>query len=355
MNKSFVSLPYRKQEITLIDQNSRIHEYLSCNFEQVLVVVDGAIISDYKEEINSLVNHTGAQLLSVMSPRNKDLLEAQEAINHYIDAKLGRKACVIIIGGGALGDLYGFAASVYMRGISYSFIPTTPMACLDTIIGKVAVDFGNAKNLIGSFSSPSQTLICGHFTDKWTKNMKAHGAVELFKHMIIDGKTDTFSEVSEFLELEDSASLLERVNYSLGVKARFVEDDHDDTLGLHIALTLGHTIANYLEKFYNTTHGEAVLIGIDHALFIAERRGQLSRNKIKDLSKTIKLLDRVINARKYIPKIDVNQMSEHLITDKINHSNSYRVVGITETGFEVWTYDKSDFVKLSKEWRKLYV
>ena len=200
-------------------------------------------------------------------------------------AVFGRSRTILIIafGGGVVGDVAGFVASVYKRGVPYIQLPTTLLAQVDSAIGgKVALDLDAGKNLVGSFYQPRLVFSDMDFLKSLPKKQIINGLAEVVKCAIIkDAALFQFLEnnISGILKLD--ARVLEHIvaRTSL-IKARIVEQDQFDRLGVRMVLNYGHTIGHAIETAGGYTkrysHGEAVSIGMTAANFIAARLDRIS-------------------------------------------------------------------------------
>ena len=198
-----------------------------------------------------------------------------------IDLKLDRASSVVAFGGGVVGDLSGFVASTYLRGVNFVQVPTTLLAQVDSGIGgKTAVNHAKGKNLIGSFYQPRLAVMDPVLTETLPERERRSGLAEVVKHAVIADR-----ELFELLEeagesaLEKAEVLEEIVGRNCAIKARFVEKDERDVKGLRAILNLGHTLGHALEiqERLSLRHGEAVAVGMVFAAEIAVKRGIMHR------------------------------------------------------------------------------
>lgn len=190
---------------------------------------------------------------------SKNLQTLGEILEFLGDIPLTRSDCVIALGGGVTGDMAGFAAGIYLRGIRYIQIPTTFLAAVDSSVGgKTAVNLSAGKNLAGVFLQP-ETVLCDISTfDTLTAEIFADGTAEAIKTAII-GSASAFQQ----FETENiKENLIDIIAFCVGEKGRIVSEDEKET-GLRRLLNLGHTIGHAIEKCSNfeITHGHAVAIG----------------------------------------------------------------------------------------------
>lgn len=202
-------------------------------------------------------------------------------VGFLLKYKLDRKSVVVALGGGVVGDIVGFAASAFLRGISCVQVPTTLLAMVDSSVGgKTGVNHPLGKNLIGAFHQPSLVWMDAGFLKTLPEREFVAGFAELFKYAFIGGR-----EMFDFVARNTSAMmakqhdvLLEGIKRSVEIKAGVVASDERETLGKRALLNFGHTFAHAVERFYNfeqVLHGEAVLFGIRCACDLALRTGAI--------------------------------------------------------------------------------
>lgn len=194
----------------------------------------------------------------------------------------GSKPFLIALGGGSIGDLTGFTASVYKRGIPYIQVPTTLLAQVDSAIGgKTAIDLPAGKNLIGSFYQPCLVLSDVDLLKTLPRRRRIDGLAEVVKYGVISDRSlfDQLERRSLGLVDQDPRKLLEIIRRCCQIKVSLVETDEQDSKGLRAILNFGHTFAHAFEtaRGYSSllSHGEAVSIGMVCAAELSERMGLL--------------------------------------------------------------------------------
>jgi len=231
---------------------------------------------------------------------SKSLREAENLYTRAIEAELDRKSVVIALGGGVVGDLAGFVAATFMRGISLIQIPTTLLAQVDSSVGgKTAVNHALGKNLIGAFHQPRAVFIDLNFLKMLPEREIKSGLGEVVKYGVI-------SDEKFFSYLEDNADkILQRdlktlahvVKHSCEIKAQVVGADEKET-GLRRILNFGHTMAHAIEEethYQKYRHGEAVAIGMLAAAQISLELGKTSAANVARLENLIKKFGMVTN------------------------------------------------------------
>lgn len=188
----------------------------------------------------------------------KSLPFYQELLSKLATEGITRKSQITALGGGVIGDLVGFVAATYMRGIDYVQVPTTLLAMVDSSVGgKVAIDLPEGKNLVGAFHPPAKVIIDTRFLKSLPQRQINCGMAEVFKYgLILDA--DLWNRVSQ-LDIETV------VRKCVELKKQVVEEDEFETKGIRAKLNFGHTIGHAIEKLTRYeiyTHGEAISIGM---------------------------------------------------------------------------------------------
>ncbi len=211
--------------------------------------------------------------------KNWDVFSATCAalLEHFPDA--GASPLVLLLGGGVVGDLGGFAAAVYRRGVPFVQIPTTLLAAVDSSVGgKVAVNFGGVKNIMGAFSQP-RLVFCDLATLKTLSPRELRsGTAEIIKYGAVCSQSlfdDLEAGALEKLLAQNPETLVDIVARCVQLKANVVAQDEFDKLGIRNVLNFGHTIGHALElsAHYALTHGEAISIGMAAATRLALQLG----------------------------------------------------------------------------------
>ena len=213
--------------------------------------------------------------------KEKNFKNYQKILKKMFELKLSRKDALIAVGGGVVGDITGFAASTYMRGLNFIQIPTTLLAMVDSSVGgKTAINTPFGKNLIGSFYQPKKVFININFLKTLDKKQLKSGIGEVLKYSLIEKSCGTEQELYlfEYLMLSsdklinlNSLTLMKVIDYCLQLKISVVNKDEKEA-GLRKILNLGHTLAHALEtitRYKKFSHGEAVVYGMYFVLLIS--------------------------------------------------------------------------------------
>ncbi|NWF49843.1 MAG: 3-dehydroquinate synthase [Ignavibacteriaceae bacterium] len=254
--------------------------------KKALIVVDRNVHKYHKSILESVLTEVYPQneFLVLTATENTKSLETTKRIYKSLKQKnLGRDSVLISIGGGVIGDVAGFAASTFMRGIQIIHIPTTLLADADSAIGgKTGVNFSDVKNIIGTFYQPSHVLIDTDFLSTLPKKELKSGIGEIVKYALLSDK-DFFEFVLKNIDSIpnlDKKIIGEIINRCILFKAAVVENDEREK-DLRKILNLGHTFAHAFESAlkFKITHGEAVIAGIISSIFLSERLGIIDEKK----------------------------------------------------------------------------
>lgn len=242
-----------------------------------------------------------------------------------------RKSLVVALGGGVVGDLAGFVAAIFYRGIPFVQIPTTIVSQVDSSVGgKTGVNIAEGKNLLGAFHQPRLVLVDPETLSTLADREFREGFAEVVKHAAIRDA----GMLDELAELDPSsrdvpADLIAR---NIAIKARIVEEDEHETLGVRALLNFGHTIGHGIEAavpYGELLHGEAISLGIRAALFLSERRAGLDPAVS---AKILGLLGHFGLPVELAPEIGTDTILEKLARDKKFSSGSIRFVVLRAAG-----------------------
>ena len=302
---------------------------------QVVVVTNVTIAPLYLDKI--LNNLSGFDVETVILPDGEQF-KTLEYVGHIFDkllaSKFSRNATLIALGGGVIGDMGGFAAACYQRGIAFMQIPTTLLAQVDSSVGgKTGVNHPLGKNMIGAFYQPQCVIADADVLDTLDDRQLSAGLAEVIKYGLIRDV-----EFFEWLETNFSA-LLARDKEALAFaiersclnKAEIVSEDETET-GVRATLNLGHTFGHAIEtgSGYGTyLHGEAVAIGTCQAADLSRRKGWMND---ADVERIIALFQKC-NLPTYPPEqIDADRFLELMAVDKKNVNGQIRLILLTKIG-----------------------
>ncbi len=259
---------------------------------KLLVVSNNTVYPLYGEKVKNALLQEDFKvdfLLLEDGEKYKNIDSLEKIWTKAIEFKLERKDAIVALGGGVVGDVTGFAAATYLRGIDFIQIPTTLLAQVDSSVGgKVAINHKLGKNLIGNFYQPKAVITDIKALKTLSISELKVGLAEVLKYGFIEKSCglsgfetsliDYLKDNKEKIMAQDSFIMEELVKYCCELKASVVNKDEKEA-GLRAILNFGHTIGHAIEKCYNYTginHGEAVAIGARGALFIAKNKNFIS-------------------------------------------------------------------------------
>jgi 3-dehydroquinate synthase len=255
---------------------------------KIAIVSNPTVYPLYGKTVSDSVKKAGFDVITVTIPDGeeyKNLLWVQHIYNELLKVKLDRSSALIALGGGVIGDITGFVASTYMRGISYIQVPTTLLAQVDSSVGgKTGVNHKLGKNMIGTFWQPRLVWIDVDTLKTLPLRELRAGLAEVIKYGVIwDEKLFNFLELnrSKILSLDRDA-LVHIIKRSCDIKAEVVSKDERES-GLRAILNYGHTIGHAIETvtgYKRYLHGEAVAIGMCHEARLSSMLKFIDSNKV---------------------------------------------------------------------------
>ena len=261
-------------------------EPLNIKERKLCIVADSTTAELYGAELKKILKETCTYVSMFVFPAgevNKTLNTVRDLYEHLILEKFDRKDMLVALGGGVVGDLTGFAAATYLRGIGFIQIPTTLLSQVDSSIGgKTGVDFDAYKNMVGAFHMPRLVYMNLNVLKTLPDRQFACGMGEIIKHGLIQD-SDYLEKLSTYqreIREKNYAALLWMVAGSCKVKRHVVEEDPTEQ-GIRAWLNFGHTIGHSVEKLKDFTlcHGECVAIGCAAAAWMSWKRGLISEKE----------------------------------------------------------------------------
>ena len=219
----------------------------------------------------------------------KTLENAGRVLAEMATARLDRKSALVAVGGGVVGDLGGFAAAVYMRGVEWINVPTTLLAQLDSSIGgKTGVDLKGYKNMVGAFHQPKLVYMNLNTLHTLDKEQFACGMAEILKHGLLKDASyyQWLEEHHRSILDRELSALQEMIFRSCQIKADIVKQDPHEK-GPRALLNLGHTIGHAIERKmdFQMLHGQCVALGYTAAAFLSQRRGLIEKDAVDKIEK----------------------------------------------------------------------
>ena len=253
---------------------------------KICIVTDSHVAPLYYEAVKSALQEISSEIFSFVfeaGEKNKNLNTVQELYKTLIENEMDRKGLLVALGGGVVGDITGFAAATYLRGISFIQIPTTLLSQSDSSVGgKTGVDFNQYKNMVGAFHQPRLVYMNVHTLDTLSDELFSCGMGEVLKHGLIRD-LDYFEWLKEnrekVLNLDEDA-LTEMIYKSCVIKKTVVENDPTEK-GERAVLNMGHTVGHAVEKLKNfkLLHGQCVSIGTVCACYLSLKRGLITKEE----------------------------------------------------------------------------
>ena len=295
------------------------------NFDTKVVIVTNPTVAGY--HLDKLLDKVKAKELHVVTVPDgeeyKTLDTVETILDQLFEYKLDRKSLLIAFGGGVIGDMTGFTASLYQRGIGFVQIPTTLLSQVDASVGgKTGVNNKYGKNLIGAFYQPKAVYIDPAFLETLPPREFAAGVAEIIK-MAVMFDSDYFAFL-EKADLKDDSVLKEVIKRSVELKAKVVNQDEKEA-GIRAVLNYGHTFAHVIENETNYTtylHGEAVAIGIAMANRLAVKLDLMS---LQEEERVLSLLKKFDLPTDYVIE-DADNFYEHFFLDKKSANNSIKFI-----------------------------
>ena len=323
----------------IINQISYLLKSNNIDFDKSLIIYDKKVpkkkLNIIKQKLKSKKNviHTFNS-----SEKNKNFKNINIILSKLFKLNFNRNDCIISLGGGITGDVSGFAASIYKRGMKFINIPTTLLAQIDSSIGgKTGVNSKYGKNLIGSFMQPDIVLSDITFLKSLPKRELICGYGEIIKHSIINNK-NTFSyldkNINNILNLK-SPFIEKTIADSCRIKKNVIEKDEKEK-NLRKILNLGHTFAHAYEATNNYSkklnHGEAVILGILSSAKFSYKNKLLKKKDYEKILSHIRKLNISLNLKNYFKKKDINSIIKYMKLDKKNTSSKINLILIKKIG-----------------------
>lgn len=262
-------------------------------YSRIAVVTDTRIAKLWMEQMRSVLPETTTFCTVEPGEKHKSLETVQTIWQHLLSYGLDRKSLVLNFGGGVIGDMGGFTAATYMRGIDFIQIPTTLLSMVDASVGgKLGIDFEGHKNMIGSFVQPKAVIIDVATLSTLPDREFIAGFAEIIKHGIISD-AEYFEKVTKKHPKEFSpAEMISIIEGSCKIKSRVIESDEKES-GLRKILNFGHTVGHAVESLSlkgtnPLLHGEAIAIGMIAESKLSEILGYITEDEFKRIEHTLK-------------------------------------------------------------------
>ncbi|WP_370089366.1 3-dehydroquinate synthase [Ekhidna sp.] len=299
--------------------------------DKIAILID----ENTKKHCLPLIDIRHEEIIEIKSGETEKTLETCNQIwSKLTDGGFTRKSLLVNLGGGVIGDMGGFAAATFKRGMPFINVPTTLLSQVDASIGgKLGVDFNGLKNHIGLFQDPNKVIIHTSFLNTLSERELKSGFAEIIKHSLIKSQEQWNYLLSRSFE---SIQWDEVIPKSIAIKSTVVDADPREK-GLRKILNYGHTIGHALETHYLKSetpllHGEAVALGMILENEIAERMGMLNNEAKTEIKK---YLENIYQFPKMLPGYE--ELAKHLSQDKKNDQKGLRFSLLEKVG--MCTYD----------------
>jgi 3-dehydroquinate synthase len=328
---------------------------------RVFVIIDRNVEQIYSSSIRKIINGLAIKKYFLDLPaseRIKSFKTVNQIFARLYEEKFGRDTVLISIGGGTVGDVAGFIASTYMRGLTLIHIPTTLISAVDSSIGgKTGINFNDAKNLVGTFYQPSFVLIDTNFLKSLPEEELISGFGEVIKYSYLtDGKlySRLISDNDSLMKKE--LSFFNKIVYeSVKIKAAVVSEDEFEKSGLRKILNFGHTFAHTFESnsAYKLSHGKAVIAGIISALFLSYEMGLINQKQLNYMLE----LPLKFKSNIHLKNIDEKYVLSLMNYDKKNREGKIKFVLIKDFGEILIDFDadKKSIYKALQRTKKILV
>lgn len=300
----------------------------------IFLVIDYNVAKYYSEVIDKAFGGSSnyKKIIIRTSEKNKSYESLQKIHSALIKNNFNRDSVLVAIGGGIIGDIAGFAASTYMRGIKYIQVPTTLLSAVDSSVGgKTGINFNGTKNIIGTFYQPRFVLIDINFFSTLPQEEMLCGLGEVIKYCFLSDKK-YFNYVSKNIDkiLSNDDKVIQKIiSESVKFKGNVVEADEKES-GIRKILNLGHTFAHALEvdQDHKLKHGQAVIVGINCALYVSLSLNLLSESSFSSYNNFLKSFNDKIKIKTF----NKSGIYKTMLRDKKNRSNQIKFVLLKDIG-----------------------
>lgn len=320
-------------------------EELGFKGRKIAIITDTNVKPLYSNEILNILSPLSDKIVVQAIPageENKNLSEIEKIYEVLIENHFDRHDLIVALGGGVVGDMAGFTAATYLRGISFIQIPTTLLAQTDSSIGgKTGVDFNGYKNMVGAFHMPKLVYINTSTLKSLDGRQFAAGFAEVMKHGLIKDSNFYTWLLDNIYEINDQEPevLIEMIQKSCEIKKAVVEKDPTEKAD-RVLLNFGHTLGHAIEKAKNfeLLHGECVALGCIAAAFISWKKEMISMEEYYEIRDMFVPFNLPIS----IEDIDAKEVVKLAKSDKKADSDKIRFILLKSIGKAVVNTDVSD-------------
>ncbi|MBM7552467.1 3-dehydroquinate synthase [Thalassobacillus pellis] len=333
MKQLTVQSSHHKYKVSVGPQlRQQAGELLEREYSKILIITDTSVAPLYLRDVRA--SFTKSEVFTGTVPAgeaSKNLAEYEQLITKCLEYGLDRQSLIIALGGGVVGDLAGFVAATFMRGIDYVQLPTTILAHDSSVGGKVAVNHPQGKNMIGSFHSPKAVIYDVETLRTLPEHEIRSGYAEVIKHGCLSSPQLFYDILTKDLKgMMDPDILTGHLIKGISIKAEIVELDEKEN-GVRKHLNFGHTLGHAIEAelgYGKVTHGEAVAVGMLFAMYVSERKLEADL-PYKELTEWLVNNGYPVHT---LPKVSVTGLMKKMKQDKKAINGNVHMVLLRELG-----------------------
>jgi len=311
------------------------------NKNKILIITDDGIPKNHIKKLKNAINNKNVYIFSLKSgEKSKSFSSYQKILNKLFELKFDRSDIVIAFGGGVVGDITGFSAATYMRGIKYIQIPTTLLAQVDSSVGgKTAINVAQGKNLVGAFYNPSLVIVSTYFLNTLSDEEFKSGLGEVVKYALIGNKKlrSIIERNAQKIISREESVLKSIIEESIKTKSKIVTKDEKEN-GIRAILNFGHTFGHAIEAYKNykgITHGAAITLGMVIASRISFYEGYIKNYQLDNVVNLISS----IGLRTDYSKYNYIQLKKYIKSDKKIKNGKLNLV-LIDKNFNAFTTSK---------------
>ena len=316
---------------------------------KILIVTDSGVPKKHIKKLKELINSKSVHTLVLDNgERSKSFSSYKKIIDKLFELRFDRSDVLIAFGGGVIGDITGFSASTFLRGIKYIQIPTTLLAQVDSSVGgKTAINLPQGKNLVGAFYNPSLVLISTEFLNTLPESQYKSGLGEVIKYAFIGNKKlkNIIEKNPEKIIKREGSILQTIIEESIKTKSKIVTKDEKES-GIRAILNFGHTFGHAIEaknNYKNITHGAAITLGMIIASKVSFFEGHITKYQLDNIINMVSSLNLDISHEKYT----YSDLKKFMSTDKKVSDGKLNLILINKK-FEAFKTAKFNYKNISK-------
>ncbi len=338
-NKLSVSLSDRSYDI-IIGENAieKLSQFLATkNYSKIFIITDRNVAGHHLRTLKAIIPNS-VEIILEAGEQTKSFSNLEKTCEEILAKGIDRKSLIVAFGGGVIGDLSGFVASILLRGIDFVQIPTTLLSCVDSSVGgKTAINSVSGKNLIGSFYQPKLVICDLNFLNSLDEREIKSGYAEIVKYGLIKDL-----EFFQFLEenyskvfARDAETLTKIIYKSCAIKSEVVSRDEKEQ-GERALLNFGHTFGHIFETetAYSSEllHGEAVALGMVMAAKMSQQFGFLSDDDFLRILTHFQNCNLYVSPSQIREKWNIDSLTKHLFKDKKHEDKKLTFILLKKIG-----------------------